>query len=41
MNVKKRGLGKGLDALLGTSAMARTKEQTADELAQPIVMVEN
>ena len=41
MNVKKRGLGKGLDALLGTSAMARTKEQTADELAQPIVTVEN
>ncbi|SQD79456.1 ParB/RepB/Spo0J family partition protein [Moritella yayanosii] len=41
MNTKKRGLGKGLDALLGTSAMARRKEQAADDLAQPIATVEN
>ena len=30
MNAKKRGLGKGLDALLGTSAIARTNEQRED-----------
>ncbi|WP_017223405.1 ParB/RepB/Spo0J family partition protein [Moritella dasanensis] len=41
MNTKKRGLGKGLDALLGTSAMARTKEQTADEQSKAIPVVEN
>ena len=41
MNAKKRGLGKGLDALLGTSAMARTKEQAADDLPQSILTVEN
>lgn len=33
MNTKKRGLGKGLDALLSTSAIARDKEQQADILA--------
>ncbi|PKH05594.1 ParB/RepB/Spo0J family partition protein [Moritella sp. Urea-trap-13] len=41
MNTKKRGLGKGLDALLGTSAMARSKEQTADEQSVVIPVVEN
>ncbi|CAM3071995.1 ParB/RepB/Spo0J family partition protein [Moritella viscosa] len=41
MNAKKRGLGKGLDALLGTSAIARTKEQTADDLVQPVARVDN
>ncbi|KXO12401.1 Chromosome (plasmid) partitioning protein ParB [Moritella sp. JT01] len=41
MNAKKRGLGKGLDALLGTSAIARTKEQAADDLSQSILTVEN
>ena len=41
MNAKKRGLGKGLDALLGTSAIARTKEQAADDLPQSILTVEN
>jgi ParB family chromosome partitioning protein len=32
MNAKKRGLGKGLDALLSTSAIARDKEQTESQL---------
>ncbi|QUM78424.1 ParB/RepB/Spo0J family partition protein [Moritella sp. 24] len=41
MNAKKRGLGKGLDALLGTSAVARTKEQNADAQLQPVVTVDN
>lgn len=41
MNAKKRGLGKGLDALLSTSALARTKEQTADEQPQLVAAVEN
>jgi len=41
MNAKKRGLGKGLDALLGTSAIARTKEQMTDEQSQSIPAVEN
>ncbi len=31
MNVKKRGLGKGLDALLGTSNAARQKQLLADD----------
>jgi len=42
MSVKKRGLGKGLDALLSTSSSARTKQvtadKTADNLATPIVI---
>ena len=41
MNAKKRGLGKGLDALLGTSAIARTKEQSNDELPAVVSKVEN
>lgn len=41
MNAKKRGLGKGLDALLGTSAIARTKEQAEDDLPQSILTVES
>lgn len=41
MNAKKRGLGKGLDALLGTSAIARSKEQNNGELAPPAIVVEN
>ncbi|QUM91294.1 ParB/RepB/Spo0J family partition protein [Moritella sp. 36] len=41
MNAKKRGLGKGLDALLGTSAIARTKEQVEDDLPQSILTVES
>ncbi|MDX2321367.1 MAG: ParB/RepB/Spo0J family partition protein [Moritella sp.] len=41
MNTKKRGLGKGLDALLSTSAIARTKEQSVDDIPQPTVIVEN
>jgi len=32
MNAKKRGLGKGLDALLSTSAIARGKEELIDEM---------
>lgn len=32
MNAKKRGLGKGLDALLSTSAIARDKEKTESQL---------
>lgn len=34
MNIKKRGLGRGLDALLG--AVRHAEESTADELAQPL-----
>jgi len=41
MNAKKRGLGKGLDALLGTSAIARTKEQIIDDQPQAMPTVEN
>ena len=33
MSVKKRGLGKGLEALLGTSNVARSKQVTADQQA--------
>ncbi len=42
MNTKKRGLDKGLDALLGTNAIARTKEQAIDDLPSPVLpVVEN
>lgn len=34
MNIKKRGLGRGLDALLG--AVRHAEESTADELTQPL-----
>lgn len=34
MSVKKRGLGKGLDALLSTSSSARTKQVTADKTVE-------
>lgn len=37
MSVKKRGLGKSLDALLSTSNTARTKQVEADKQAQPVV----
>lgn len=39
MNAKKRGLGKGLDALLGTSANARNKQIAGDEQASEATAV--
>jgi ParB family chromosome partitioning protein len=37
MSVKKRGLGKSLDALLSTSNTARTKQVEADKQVHPVV----
>lgn len=39
MNAKKRGLGKGLDALLSTSANARNKQMAGDEQASEATAV--